>query len=380
VPLAYHESAAARETAKWPSEKEGRLSLVTVSRPGRRRLQLCWQGASTGQPSAAPANAPFRMRCAGLSLARRRQGELGPVSTRSAKRLARAFILPARAGVAVSVIAEGLWQRRGRCRRGRNCVRSGSARGGASAAVIVRRLTIPCPRLCRRLQGRHMRDDGAHAGARSSARDSCGGFAGARFRHTVTDRERGLVAARPVRQARPNRTKPRRQTILWFCRPLSPTGRAAPLPPPTPCAAPRAGRPRLVERRHQRVRPSSSPPRWPPPPLSLVLATRQWPFAAWAAGRPPWPRLARQCAPFHRLLQFGFACLFDLARCGYHDMADRAAGRLSQFATRCCFWFCNFNYGLGLRAVGTCFCRFRRRVMQVEVFGTDQGVGDRLLG
>ena len=95
--------------------------------------------------------------------------------------------------------------------------------------------------------------------------------------------------------------------------------------------------------------------------------------------------LAASCTPMRPF--FTASCnsgsLFDLARCCYHDMADHAAGRLRQFATRCCFWLRNFNYGLGLRAVGGYFCggrRFHQHVVQVEVLGGGQCVGDRLPG
>ena len=155
-----------------------------------------------------------------------------------------------------------------------------------------------------------------------------------------------------ARHPRPNRTKPRRQTIPSFCRPPSPIGRAAPSPPSTLFAAQRAGPRRFLVQRRQRASGvhgrfgglcRRSPWFWRHG-NGLLLLGRQ----VGRLGRV----LHANAPPLHRLLQFRFAFLFDLARCGYHDMADHAAGRLSQFATRCCFWLCNFNYGLGLRAVG----------------------------
>ena len=88
--------------------------------------------------------------------------------------------------------------------------------------------------------------------------------------------------------------------------------------------------------------------------------------------------------PLHRLLQFRFAFLLDLARGGDHDMADHAARRLGQFTAGGCFRLRNFNYRLGLGPPASSAPppsgRLLQRIVQVEVFGGDQRVGDRLLG
>jgi len=101
-----------------------------------------------------------------------------------------------------------------------------------------------------------------------------------------TATRRGRLSGAPIRPdlAREPlriRTKPRRQTIPWFCRPPSPTGRAAPSPHPTPCATPRARPPRFLAQRRQRARRGSSPARRP---LPLCLRSR-YNLAGWANGR-----------------------------------------------------------------------------------------------